>query len=66
MTGARFVPPVVEAPLVVLHGLAPHRSAPNLSARSREAFALHVVDRAAEWSADNWLRRGAAMPLRGF
>jgi phytanoyl-CoA hydroxylase len=52
--------------LVVLHGLAPHRSAPNTSPRSREAYALHVVDRAARWSADNWLRRRPNMPVRGF
>jgi phytanoyl-CoA hydroxylase len=59
----------LEAPagtLVVLHGLLPHASAPNLSRRSREAFALHVYDRACEWSADNWLRRAADMPVRGF
>ena len=52
--------------LVVLHGLAPHRSAPNTSDRSREAYALHVVDRATRWSADNWLRRAPDMPVRGF
>ena len=52
--------------LVVLHGLAPHRSAPNTRPRSREAYALHVVDRAARWSADNWLRRRPEMPVRGF
>jgi len=52
--------------LVVLHGLAPHRSAPNTSPRSREAFALHVVDRTARWSEDNWLRRRPEMPVRGF
>jgi phytanoyl-CoA hydroxylase len=59
----------LEAPkgtLVVLHGLAPHRSGPNLSARSREAYALHIIDRAAQWSPDNWLRRGADMPVQGF
>lgn len=52
--------------LVVLHGLAPHRSAPNTSPRSREAYALHVVDRVARWSPDNWLRRRPERPLRGF
>jgi phytanoyl-CoA hydroxylase len=52
--------------LVVLHGLAPHRSAPNTSPRSREAYALHVVDRAARWSEDNWLRRRPERPVRGF
>ncbi|HEV2558349.1 MAG TPA: phytanoyl-CoA dioxygenase family protein [Microvirga sp.] len=52
--------------LVVLHGLAPHRSSPNTSPRSREAYALHVVDRTARWSPDNWLRRRDGMPVRGF
>ena len=52
--------------LVVLHGAAPHRSAPNTSPRSREAFALHVIDRKAKWGADNWLRRAPDMPVRGF
>ncbi len=52
--------------LVVLHGLAPHRSAPNTSPRSREAYALHVVDRATRWSEDNWLRRRPERPVRGF
>ena len=55
-----------EGALVVLHGLVPHRSGPNRSARSRMAYALHVVDRAARWSADNWLKRGADAPFRGF
>lgn len=59
----------LEAPagtLVVLHGLSPHGSAPNGSARSRQAFTLHVIDRAAAWSPDNWLRRRADMPVTGF
>jgi phytanoyl-CoA hydroxylase len=55
-----------EGTLVVLHGLVPHRSGPNLSARSRMAYALHVIDRAARWSPDNWLRRAPEMPFRGF
>lgn len=59
----------LEAPagsLVVLHGLVPHLSGPNTSPISRHAFALHTVDRVAHWSADNWLRRGEDMPVRGF
>jgi len=52
--------------LVVLHGLLPHRSGPNLSKRSRMAYTLHVVDRAAEWAEDNWLRRAPEMPFLGF
>jgi phytanoyl-CoA hydroxylase len=55
-----------EGTLVVLHGLVPHRSGPNMSDRSRLAYALHAVDRAARWSGDNWLRRAGGMPMRGF
>jgi phytanoyl-CoA hydroxylase len=51
--------------LVVLHGLLPHASAPNRSARPRHAYALHLVDAGAEYAADNWLQR-PGLPLRGF
>ena len=30
--------------LVVLHGLLPHASAPNRSARPRHAYTLHLID----------------------
>jgi len=52
--------------LVVLHGQLPHRSAANRSARSRQAYTLHLIDGTATYSADNWLERAADMPLRGF
>jgi phytanoyl-CoA hydroxylase len=52
--------------LVVLHGLLPHYSSPNRSPRSRHAYTLHVIDAAATYPPDNWLRRGAHLPLRGF
>ena len=62
-------PPVaLEAPrgtLVVLHGLLPHASAPNRSARPRHAYALHLIDGRAEYAPDNWLQR-PDLPLRGF
>ncbi len=51
--------------LVVLHGLLPHASAPNRSARPRHAYALHLIDGCAEYAADNWLQR-PDLPLRGF
>ena len=51
--------------LVVLHGLLPHASAPNRSARPRHAYALHLIDGCAEYSPDNWLQR-PDLPLRGF
>lgn len=59
----------LEAPqgtLVVLHGLLPHRSGANRSARSRYAYALHVIDAAAAYPDDNWLRRSPEFPARGF
>jgi len=52
--------------LVVLHGMLPHFSAPNRSARSRHAYTLHVIDGACRYLEDNWLQRGPDMPLRGF
>ena len=59
----------LEAPMgtcVVLHGLLPHRSGANRSARSRHAYSLHVIDGRARYRTDNWLQRGADMPLRGI
>ena len=57
---------VARGSLVVLHGCLPHRSDTNLSARSRHAYALHLIDGACHYPNDNWLRRPAHMPLRGF
>lgn len=55
-----------QGTLVLLHGLLPHRSAANRSSRSRHAYALHLIDGAARYPSDNWLRRGAAMPPGGY
>jgi phytanoyl-CoA hydroxylase len=51
--------------LVVLHGLLPHASSANRSARPRHAYALHLIDGRAVYSEDNWLQR-PGFPLRGF
>ena len=51
--------------LVVLHGLLPHASAPNHSARPRHAYSLHLIDGVADYPIDNWLQR-PDLPLRGF
>ena len=58
--------PARKGTLVLLHGQLPHRSGPNLSDRSRHAYTLHLIDGAARFSRDNWLRRAADLPLRGF
>ncbi|MGE0549243.1 MAG: phytanoyl-CoA dioxygenase family protein [Kofleriaceae bacterium] len=57
---------VPKATCVVLHGLLPHKSGPNRSPQSRHAYSLHVIDGNASYRADNWLRRGPQLPLRGF
>jgi len=58
--------PVAAGTLVVFHGLLPHRSAANRSARSRLAYTLHVTDGAATYAAENWLQRGADLPVGGL
>lgn len=58
--------PAAKGTLILLHGQLPHRSGPNLSDRSRHAFALHLIDGACRYLPDNWLRRGPGLPLRGF
>lgn len=60
-----LVPLEVKAgTLVLLHGLLPHMSQANRSPKSRHAYAVHVVDGAAEYPPENWLRR--EIPARGF
>lgn len=51
--------------LVVLHGLLPHASSANRSARQRHAYSVHLIDGCASYDADNWLQR-PNLPLRGF
>ncbi len=55
--------PCEAGTLVVFHGLLPHWSAPNRSARSRMAYTLHVTDGRCAYAATNWLQRAG---LRGF
>jgi phytanoyl-CoA hydroxylase len=58
--------PARRGSLIVLHGLLPHLSGANRSARSRHAYTLHVIDGNARYPADNWLQRAPELPLRGF
>jgi phytanoyl-CoA hydroxylase len=57
---------VSQGALIILHGLLPHSSRANRSAKSRHAYTLHVIDGACEYRSENWLRRAPEMPLRGF
>ena len=62
-----LVPMEAEAgTLVAFHGCLPHWSGANTSDRPRLAYTLHVIDGIAHYRADNWLQRGADLPLRGF
>lgn len=63
----RLVPlEVTKGSLIVLHGLLPHKSLANRSARSRHAYTLHLIDANSRYAPDNWLQRPVEMPLRGF
>ncbi|MEC9057719.1 MAG: phytanoyl-CoA dioxygenase family protein [Actinomycetota bacterium] len=62
-----LVPMEAEAgTLIAFHGCLPHWSGANTSHRPRLAYTLHVIDGMAHYRADNWLQRGANLPLRGF
>lgn len=57
-TSAPWVPlEAKKGTMVLLHGLLPHFSCANRSARSRHAYSLHLVDDACVYPAENWLRR---------
>lgn len=57
---------VSKGSLILLHGLLPHRSFQNRSARSRHAYTLHLIGRDAKYPAGNWLQRPEDVPFRSF
>ncbi|MEM8683448.1 MAG: phytanoyl-CoA dioxygenase family protein [Pseudomonadota bacterium] len=57
--------PAAKGDLVIFNGRAPHLSGANHSDKSRHAYTLHAIDRAAHYPAENWLQR-SELPLRGF
>lgn len=56
--------PVREGTLILLHGQLPHLSKINRSPKSRHAYALHVIEGANNYPADNWLARSADNPFK--
>jgi phytanoyl-CoA hydroxylase len=56
---------VEKGTCIVLHGLLPHYSLPNISGKSRQAFTLHTVDSRFSYPANNWLQR-TSLAFRGF
>ena len=64
---SKLVPLEVKAgTMVVLHGLLPHMSFANRSARTRHAYTMHLIEGQADYPEWNWLQRSPEMPLRGF
>lgn len=57
---------VPRGSLIVLHGLLPHMSKENTSAKSRHAYTLHLISSDYHYPSNNWLRRSAENPARGF
>ena len=57
---------VPKGSLILLHGLLPHCSFENRSARSRHAYTLHLTGANVNYPADNWLQRAPDMPPKGF
>lgn len=47
---------VPRGSVIVLHGLLPHMSKTNLSAKSRHAYTLHLMSRKHEFESTNWLK----------
>ena len=48
---------VKKGACIVLDGLLPHYSLPNMSGRSRQAYAVHTIDGNAHYPEQNWLQR---------
>jgi len=57
---------VRKGTVIVLDPLLPHLSRENRSDKSRHAYTLHVIDGSAHYPKENWLQRGAELPLKGF
>jgi phytanoyl-CoA hydroxylase len=58
--------PAEVGDLVIFSGRAPHLSRANRSTSPRMAYTLHMIEASARYPADNWLRRPASMPPKGF
>lgn len=56
---------VKKGTCIVLDGLLPHYSLPNTSGKSRQAYAIHTIDKKARYPEENWLRREMS-GVKGF
>ena len=56
---------VKKGTCIVLDGFLPHYSLPNTSGKSRQAYAMHTINKNAVYPKSNWLQRDFTT-LRGF
>ena len=56
---------VKKGACIVLNGLLPHYSLPNTSGKSRQAYAIHTINKNAHYPKQNWLQRNLN-ELKGF
>ena len=56
---------VKKGTCIVLDGLLPHYSLPNTSGKSRQAYAIHTIDKNAVYPKLNWLQRNLDT-VKGF
>ncbi|MEY4594814.1 MAG: hypothetical protein RIQ47_1224 [Bacteroidota bacterium] len=56
---------VKKGTCIVIDGMLPHYSLPNTSGKSRQAYAIHTIDKNKHYPETNWLRRDM-YSLRGF
>lgn len=54
---------VKKGACIVLHGHLPHYSLPNISGKSRQAYAIHTISPDAYYPKENWLQK---KEVRGF
>ena len=56
---------VKKGTCIVLNGLLPHYSLPNTSGKSRQAYAIHTINKNSYYPKENWLQRDLS-GLKGF
>ncbi len=56
---------VKQGTCIVLDGLLPHYSMTNTSGKSRQAYAIHTIDKNKRYPEDNWLQRDMQF-VKGF
>jgi len=56
---------VKKGSCIVLNGLLPHYSLPNTSGKSRQAYAIHTINKNAHYPKENLLQRDLSN-LKGF